>query len=48
LQNGTHSVKRGTADEPTYGRILAPCKAETSRMKNVLIESSGEKTIYLG
>jgi hypothetical protein len=46
LQNGTHGGKRGAADQSSHGRIgfRAACKAETSRMKNVLTKSSGGKT----
>jgi hypothetical protein len=45
LHNGTHRGKGGAADQSVHGRIGlgTVCKAETSRMKNVLIESSGGK-----
>jgi hypothetical protein len=42
LQNGTHRGKEGAAYQSAHGRLRlgTACKAETSRMKNVLIETS--------
>jgi hypothetical protein len=49
LQNGTHKGKGGVADQSTHGRIGlgAAYKKETSRMKNVSVESSGGKKLCL-
>jgi hypothetical protein len=43
LQNG------GTEDQSTHGRtgLGIACKAETSRMKNISIKSSGGEELYL-
>jgi hypothetical protein len=48
LQNGTHTG-RGVADQSVHGMIglWTARKAETSWMKNNLIESSGGKKIHL-
>jgi hypothetical protein len=45
LQNGTHRGKEGAADQSIHGRmgLGTACKAETSRTKNVSIDSSGGK-----
>jgi hypothetical protein len=45
LQNGNHRGKGGVADQSIHGRIRlgTACKGETSKMKNVSIESSGGK-----
>jgi hypothetical protein len=49
LQNGTHRGKAGTADQSVHGRmgLGTACKEETSRIKNVLIQSSGGKKLCL-
>jgi hypothetical protein len=49
LQNGNHRGKRGMADQSIHGRIAlgTACKGETSRIKNVSIESSGGKQLCL-
>jgi hypothetical protein len=45
LQNGTHRGNGGEADQSTHGRTGkgTACKQEVSRMRNILIESSGVK-----
>jgi hypothetical protein len=45
LHNGTHRGKAGAADQSTQGRmgLGTARKEETSRVKNVSIESSGGK-----
>jgi hypothetical protein len=52
LHNGTCRVKGGVADQSTHRRMGfgTACKEETSRMKNVLIETSGggEKNYVFG
>jgi hypothetical protein len=47
LQNGTHRGREAAADQSTRGRmgLGTACKAETSRMKNVSIESSGGRKL---
>jgi hypothetical protein len=49
LQNGTHRGKGGAADQSIHGRmgLGTAGKGETSRMKNVSIESSGGKELRL-
>jgi hypothetical protein len=49
LQNGTHKGKEGMADQSTDGRtgLGTTYKEETSRVKNVSIESSGGKKLHL-
>jgi hypothetical protein len=49
LQNGTHRGKGCVADQSLHGRmgLGASCKKETSRMKNISVESSGGKKICL-
>jgi hypothetical protein len=50
LQNGTHGGKGAAADQSIHGRmgLGTACKGETSRVKNVLIESSGGTKLCLG
>jgi hypothetical protein len=45
LENGTHRGRSGAADRSTHGRmgLGTAYKEETSRIKNVSIESSGKK-----
>jgi hypothetical protein len=47
LQNGAHRGKGDSADQSTHGRMMlgTACKAETSRMKCVSLESSGRKRL---
>jgi hypothetical protein len=49
LQNGTHRGKGGMADQSIHRRVgLGTAhKGETSRMKNVLIVSSGGRKLCL-
>jgi hypothetical protein len=48
LQSRLHSGEGGTAGQSAYARIGsgAARKEETSRMKNVSIESSGRKKVF--
>jgi hypothetical protein len=49
LHSGTRKGKGGAADQSIHGRMVlgTACKEETSRMKNVSIEGSGGKKLYL-
>lgn len=50
LQNEIYRGKGDVADQSTHGRmgLGAAFKKETSRMKNVSVESSGGKIMTLG
>jgi hypothetical protein len=50
FRNGTHRGKGGAADQSIYGRmgLGTACKEETSKVKNVSIESFGGKELCFG